>query len=924
MGVKTHRTVILAGISAFLLASVLHAQVPKPTKELEAIWSKAPRPVLPVTRCATAPTIDGKLDDAAWAEAAAASEFIRVKGIRGNALWGVDAPEAGTSVKICYDDEFLYLGWRCEEPFVEVLKTQTKVHDGSVWFDDCVEFFLDVTRDGKHVIQTITSAANVVYDADYANGGKKWSLEGAQSVVSKGDKVWFVEAAYPFAGLGVQAPKAGDTWRMNFGRERYASSYRGLQENSLWSGQPESKFDMPERFGDILFGDLALVSVSVPRAFIGTAKVEARIRNTSAKARKLAATLECTSGGDLGGDREVELPAGQVTTVEIPFSTKTEGTQILWLTLKEGEKVVAVARRTFYVPSVSDPLAKTIGKMEGLLTNAKEGSELAAGIEEQLPKMRELQQQVAAFLEKQAEQPISDEAKKTWDGYEKRMKSFAALGTYVIWKKSPWLAVDQKELPESLNDRPTVSLTAAQGELEAFCFVFSNLTSEPIGLRLMGRLPIPGKLYSSPITTFEEIARENPDSAHLKGSFADPERIAGGDPTSAVPLLRMNEWNELWLPANQTRQVWGLLDTHGVEPGKYSKSLVVKHLNKPWPDKRLSISITVWDFAIPEKTPLGLYLWDYASSEAHIKDMADHRVNIFFANCNVDHLKKSEEVIKRKLRYGQVWGGYGILHEFEKVAEKKGAKRGTGDYQKLFADYLNEWVNTMLSFGATYDQIAVQHFDEPYGDAIKKIVELGPVFRKEQPKLRLILSGMTPFNEVQEIEPYTDIFGFRGAYYYEPFKTYYQKLQAEKGKEVLTFTCSTPVMEMPPLSYWRVRPWLCRLQKMDGLMIFAWAYLVHWEWGQNADVVPPPTRGWEAVRQGMEDYCLLDLIEKEAGRVKDRDAGLAAEAKGLLEDALKNVAVAPRGPVTEEVLAGRLEEYRTKIGEMIVELRKVR
>jgi hypothetical protein len=236
---------------------------------------------------------------------------------------------------------------------------------------------------------------------------------------------------------------------------------------------------------------------------------------------------------------------------------------------------------------------------------------------------------------------------------------------------------------------------------------------------------------------------------------------------------------------------------------------------------------------------------------------------------------------------------------------------------------LNDWVNTMLGFGATYEQMAIQHFDEPYGDAIKRIVELGPIFRKEQPKLRLILSGMTPFNEVQEIEPYTDIFGFRGAYYYEPFQSYYQKLQKEKGKQVLSFTCSTPVMEMPPLSYWRVRPWLCRRQGMDGMMIFAWAYLVHWEWGQDADVVPPSTRGWEAVRQGMEDYCLLDIIGKERERVKDKDAKLAEEAGALLEDALKNVAVSPGGAVTEEIQAQRVEEHRTKLGEMIVRLKKV-
>jgi hypothetical protein len=73
----------------------------------------------------------------------------------------------------------------------------------------------------------------------------------------------------------------------------------------------------------------------------------------------------------------------------------------------------------------------------------------------------------------------------------------------------------------------------------------------------------------------------------------------------------------------------------------------------------------------------------------------------------------------------------------------------------------------------------------------------------------------------------------------------------------------------------------------------------------------------------MEDYCLLDIIGKERERVKDKDAKLAEEAGALLEDALKNVAVSPGGAVTEEIQAQRVEEHRTKLGEMIVRLKKV-
>jgi len=194
------------------------------------------------------------------------------------------------------------------------------------------------------------------------------------------------------------------------------------------------------------------------------------------------------------------------------------------------------------------------------------------------------------------------------------------------------------------------------------------------------------------------------------------------------------------------------------------------------------------------------------------------------------------------------------------------------------------------------------------------------VFREQQPKLKLMLSCMTPFNELQQIAPFTDVYGFRGDVMYEPFTSFLKAEQA-KGKEVWTFTCGTPVADAPAISYWRQRPWWAFKQGMDGIMIFCWGYLVHWEWGASSHVGPVPTIGYEALAQGMEDYALLDMLRqriaaaRQAGRTEAADA-----AQTVLDTAIADAVVKTGPKLTEEQLETRLLGARLQVGDALVKL----
>src|SRR3954464_1591031 len=81
---------------------------------LLAIAATAPAD-LPTYRCAAATqavTIDGKLDDPAWAATEWTSNFVDIRGS------DLPAPPLRTRAKLLWDESALYVGIECQEPDV--------------------------------------------------------------------------------------------------------------------------------------------------------------------------------------------------------------------------------------------------------------------------------------------------------------------------------------------------------------------------------------------------------------------------------------------------------------------------------------------------------------------------------------------------------------------------------------------------------------------------------------------------------------------------------------------------------------------------------------------------------------------------------------------------------------------------------------
>ena len=223
---------------------------------------------------ATGPvTVDGRLDEAAWRDAAWTDDFVDMA-----APQGTSAPR--TRVKMVWDANNLYIGADIAEPRLWAEMTK---HDSPLYQENAFEFFIDPDGDSHEYYEFEINALNTTWDLllyrPYKDGGRglsNWEIAGLKSAVhldgtlntpADVDRGWSIELAVPWQALGELArrdapPRDGDEWRMNFTRVETPLSiengrYRkiGGQSSQVASWTPQYILDIhrPETWGYVQF-----------------------------------------------------------------------------------------------------------------------------------------------------------------------------------------------------------------------------------------------------------------------------------------------------------------------------------------------------------------------------------------------------------------------------------------------------------------------------------------------------------------------------------------------------------------------------------------------------------------------------------------------------------------------------------------------
>jgi hypothetical protein len=251
---------------AFIVLSAAFAPTAQSqeTKARENAGKPAALPEYTILRASGPIKIDGKLDEADWARAKSVGDF--------KFAWYQSGDKEQTVVKLLWDDQFLYLAYRCED--AHIFATRTK-RGSDVWRDDCVEVFTAPDPDRPHDYFNIEMNVNgVCLEGHHPQGvdtdaRPRWRAEGIQIAAtvqgtknddSDTDDHWVLEAAIPLAAFrGVAKnvpPKSGDIWRLNLNR-------LGGQTNeqfSQWSpsSTKEPQFHAPDDFGKVTFSEITV------------------------------------------------------------------------------------------------------------------------------------------------------------------------------------------------------------------------------------------------------------------------------------------------------------------------------------------------------------------------------------------------------------------------------------------------------------------------------------------------------------------------------------------------------------------------------------------------------------------------------------------------------------------------------------------
>jgi hypothetical protein len=217
---------------------------------------------LSAPRAGVPPNIDGRLNDAVWATAASTGALV-------NTMTGqpAGADDARASVRVLWDDQFLYLGWEVQDD--NLVETGT-TRDAHYWESDTVEALIDPNGDGRDYYEIQVSPGGHTFDSQQPappSGGNfgrmEWNPNMRISVTRAGtlgnpaddDTGYTVEMAIPWSDINAGAahtpPTPGDTWRVNF--FVMDKTKQGGQRAAAWSAPLAGSFHTIPRFGRITF-----------------------------------------------------------------------------------------------------------------------------------------------------------------------------------------------------------------------------------------------------------------------------------------------------------------------------------------------------------------------------------------------------------------------------------------------------------------------------------------------------------------------------------------------------------------------------------------------------------------------------------------------------------------------------------------------
>jgi hypothetical protein len=189
-------------------------------------FSQAEKKSIPATRASSDIKINGVLDDAAWASAPVAKDFIMYEPENGAA----ELPGFETEIRVLYTDNAMYIGAVMKDPNPDSVLTQITQRDVYNQNCDWLGFFINPYNDGLSDFNFWVTAAGTQSDAKTTVNGDDFSLNSVwKSDVKITDQGWVMEAEIPYIALRFPETPVAD-WGLNFMR-----NIRRIRKTYSWN-----------------------------------------------------------------------------------------------------------------------------------------------------------------------------------------------------------------------------------------------------------------------------------------------------------------------------------------------------------------------------------------------------------------------------------------------------------------------------------------------------------------------------------------------------------------------------------------------------------------------------------------------------------------------------------------------------------------
>lgn len=200
-------------------------------------------------RVATPPVIDGLLGDVAWATADEVEPFFKYQS-------GGAPPAAATSLRLLWDDAYLYVAMRAADVDIRSSCARTGAcgNDAALFNGDVLELFVRTSIDSTRYHELEWSPLGEVFDARFETRfgapGTSWqsglnvavAIEGTVDNPSDTDLGWAVEARVPLTAFGAGVVGEGTEWTFTGARYDYnnPANLRGPELMMSTRGDPNA------------------------------------------------------------------------------------------------------------------------------------------------------------------------------------------------------------------------------------------------------------------------------------------------------------------------------------------------------------------------------------------------------------------------------------------------------------------------------------------------------------------------------------------------------------------------------------------------------------------------------------------------------------------------------------------------------------